>query len=355
MTLTPMNIAIVGVGYWGPKLVKIFQSIPGVSVAVLCDLNQELLSRVGNECGLSDHLTTDFDALLRDEERRFEIDAVILATPPKTHYELAKKALGAGKHVFVEKPLATEYAGAQELAEISQASGRTLFVDHTFCYDEVFGEIRKKIIQGDLGAISYARFSWLGARQKEHGPDVLWDSGPHAYAAFQFLMGRRPIRVSMRRFASLPGDIASALAGRIIFEGEEEGKESFADIVLAWKDQTVDGYPVPKSAEVIIRGAREAIRYEGSFEKRSALVYAGRETVEIPHSPFAPAAFNAAPVPFAGVSYTDEPLKSACLAFIESIQNKKPPSTDGIFGSGVVRLLEAAARSSAENGRDVLL
>lgn len=350
--MSPINIAIVGVGYWGPKLVKIFQSIPSVSVAALCDLNQELLSRVGQECGLAERCTSDFDLLLQSDERPQKVDAVVLATPPGIHYELAKKALRAGKHVFVEKPLATRYAEAKELAEISREKRLTLFVDHTFCYDEVFGEIRKKIRAGDLGAISYARFSWLGARQKEHGPDVLWDSGPHAFAAFQFLIGKRPLRVSMKKFASLSSGVPSALAGRIFFEGDESGDEPFADILLAWKDQEIDGYSVPKSAEVIIQGAREAIRYEGSFEKRAAASWAGAHAVEISGSPFAPAAFNGEAVPFIGISYADEPLKSACYAFIESITNTKSPPTDGIFGGDVVRAIEAAARSLAKNGQD---
>lgn len=351
--MSPIRVAIVGVGYWGPKLVKIFQSIPAVSVEVLCDLNQELLSRVGQECGIGgDRLMADFDALVNGGAETHGTDAVILATPPATHYELAKKALRAGKHVFVEKPLAAEYSHAKELAEISREKRLTLFVDHTFCYDEVFVEIRKKITDGEVGAISYARFSWLGARQKEHGPDVLWDSGPHAFAAFQFLIGKRPIRVSMKKFVSLPSGVPSALAGRIFFESDKSGDEPFADILLAWKDQEIDGYSVPKSAEVIIQGVREAIRYEGSFEKRAAASYAGARAVEISGSPFAPVVFNGEAAPFSGISYTDEPLKSACYAFVESIKNQKPPPTDGIFGGDVVRIIEAAARSLAKNGQD---
>lgn len=342
-----LKIGIVGMGYWGPKLVPIFKSIPGVIVTQLCDLHQEKLERITKETTVEYPGTPDFEKLLRN------IDAVCIVTPPATHFELALKALLAGKHIFVEKPLAVKRQEVEELTRLGKEKKCILFVDHTFCYDEAFWKIQKIVQGGQLGNITNASFDWLGARQKEQGPDILWDSGPHAVAALVFLLGKKPKSISISTLQRLPNGIPSAMKGTVSFEDRASAR-----IVIAWKDQTIEGKAVGKSALVTVVGAKGAIVYEGSFGTRKALLYDNNVTLSKsshPLEPMIPLNDGKLAKPLDDLTYKDEPLKTACHAFIKAIREEQPPITDGNFGAKVVEILEAAETSAKENGREILL
>lgn len=324
-----VKIGVVGLGYWGPKLVETFGKIKEARVSVLCDLNPELLSGVSQSTGIPG--TASFRGMLHDAS--LAPDAVVIATPPRTHFSLALEALEYGKHVFVEKPLTTSLIQAEQLTVLAQKRGLVLFVDHTFCFDKVFEALQRMVRGGEFGYLESSKFEWLGARPKPQGPDVLWDSGPHAFSALYYLLGKLPCRVSARPLAFLPSGVLSALSARAEFDDGTAG-----EIFLAWKDQIILGKDVEKAARVTLQGAKREITYEGSFGKRQALCSEGGRSFPLP-----------------GVTYEDEPLRSACEAFVRAVADGKPAVTDGAFGGSIVRILETAERSVREGGSAISL
>ncbi|MDO8589684.1 MAG: Gfo/Idh/MocA family oxidoreductase [bacterium] len=344
-----VNLGIVGLGYWGPKLIDKFQSIPQAKVTVICDLDPGLLGEAEKVSGIKG--TTKISELL--DNSKHQVDAVIVVTPPATHLDIARQVLEAGKHVYIEKPMTVTKKGAVLLNNLAKKKHLNIFIDHTFCHDAVFIEKRKLIDEGKLGEIYHSRFEWLGARAKPQGPDVLWDSGPHAFSSMLFLIGKKPVSLHMNIIERIPDtQTPSALEGEVHFE---DGTRS--EIKLAWKDQTVRGLHVPKAARASIVGKEKTIIYEGSFAGRTARIYPTEES----YSPSR--ALDACIEDFLGgkgdelpgVSYDDEPLKSACAAFIDLILSNKVPVTDGFFGEQVVHLLEKASESMRSRGRHISL
>jgi len=316
-----LRVGIVGLGYWGPKLVEIFKGL-GV-LEVICDLREDLLAEVSTKSGIRG--VTDFSKMLD------EVDAVVLTTPPATHYKLAKEALEKGKHIFVEKPLTTSTKEADELVATARKQGKILFVDHTFCYDGVLRKLRERISAGEFGKVKSSKFEWLGARQKQEGPDVLWDSGPHAYAALYFLLGKTPLKISATKLLSLDTGVLSALSAEASFDDGSSAK-----ILLAWQNQKLFGKDVEKAARVVLDCEKKHVEFEGSFATRQASIGNSNEAGELETI-----------IPESG----DNPLKSACQAFLDAINSGKNAVSDGKFGSTVVQMLEATGESLASGSR----
>jgi predicted dehydrogenase len=338
-----VNISIVGLGYWGPKLIDKFQSLPDVAVTRLCDTREDLVQKFSAEHGIPG--VASLDELLRDSS---DIDGVVIAVPPQAHFKVAKKVLEAGKHVFVEKPLAMKKEDADKLVELAKERNCILFVDHTFCFDKVVQKIRQLHNSGDLSHVQYARFDWLGARPKERGPSVLWDSGPHAFSMLLFLLNKKPISISMRVVGRLANGIPSAVMGRVSLE---DG--SSADIALAWKDQIVFEKQIPKTARISLVGSKQSVMYEGSFGSRISLVHAKPVTVSHEPHDFDREIFpikHKETKPLDGACYEDEPLKAACVAFVNAIRTGKTHISDGLFGARVVLMLEAVEQSMSSGG-----
>ncbi len=315
-----VKLAIVGLGYWGPKLVEIFLADEKAEVRVLCDSEWRALSRA-----VYQHQVTGVSSLERALER--DVDALIIATPPQTHAALVRKVLEAGKHVFVEKPLATSYEDAYSLKRLAEEKKLVLFVDHTFCYDEVL--LKTRGLMGEVleGVVYDSRFEWLGARPKPNGPDVLWDSGPHAVSALLFLLGKWPREVSAQVMSRLPNGTAASLQSSLLLQDGTNAK-----ILLAWSGENFDGKPVEKACRILLKGAPADIEYEGSFSRRGvSLIIDGLRT----------------PI---GMNLHSEPLKAACRAFLGAIMEKTHILTDGAFGTEVVAILEKI-QQAAESGK----
>lgn len=345
---TKIKIGIVGLGYWGPKLVEKFLNLPGVRIEVVCDKDEKLLSEISVKHNI--YGTRSFDELLSDASSHF-VDAIVVATPPDTHFTLVKKALERNKHVFVEKPLAVNSADAVELASLAKEKRKVLFVDHTFCYDEAFKKIKEMADKNEFGEIVRARFDWLGARSKENGPSVLVDSGPHAFAAMNYFIKDKPHTISMKVIGRLSGGVPSAMVGKAMFDGGR-----FAEVTLMWKDQVIDEKPVPKAARVSLVGTDKAVVYEGSFGSRSAVIHEKPIFLNASSHPLDELVVVQdfkKPVSLEGLTYKDEPLKAACEAFIKAIQGETKAVSDGLFGVEVVKILEAAAKSADKDGEPV--
>ena len=330
-----LRIGVLGLGYWGPKLAKNFVSVKGVCVSAVCDQRSELLQAV-RQILPDAFATTDYAEMLSGDR----VDAVAVVTAPQQHFDPVKRALESGKHVFVEKPLAVSYAEAVALKDLAAAARLVLMTDHTFCYDLAFARIRDALIQGELGAVRFARMEWLAAREKAAGPDVLWDSGPHAVAALQYFFGLDRGEVSFNEVGRLPGGVLAAAQGSL------RSAAVAAELEIAWAGQCLRSKPVAKAARVTLFGDRATLVYEGSFGSRKAQVI----PCALPHDWRWGMDTPKPAAPMAGLSYDDQPLVNACSAFAAAVAGQAPCITDGSFATGVVAVLEAAQRSLQSGG-----
>src|SRR5262245_39908698 len=250
------SIAIAGVGYWGKNLLRTFRHLPDARVTALCDLDADRLSAARKEhTGL--RCTDDFARLIA----RDDVDAVVIATPPSRHHAMALAALRAGKHVWVEKPLALTAADGQELVETARASGRTLFVDETFLYDPLVREMKRLIDTGALGEVFHLPFERLGMGRIRRDSNVWWNSAPHDLSILFHLVPRRlrEIRLSLHTYLQ-PG-----IADMAVCDLDLEGGVT-AHVYLSWLHPE-------KTATVTVVGRDRMLAYEGRFEKRGITLF----------------------------------------------------------------------------------
>src|SRR3954467_12357268 len=182
-----VNVGLVGLGYWGPNLLRGLFELQDVEVSYICDLDPERLERFGRRYP-SARPTRDFENLLADPH----VDAVVIATPVFTHFGPASRALQAGKHVFVEKPLASTSAEAGELLELADSMDRAIMCGHTFLYSPAVREGKRIIQSGDLGEIYFISSSRVNLGLHQRDVSVVWDLGPHDFSILLYWMDEMP-------------------------------------------------------------------------------------------------------------------------------------------------------------------
>src|SRR5262249_55473491 len=250
------SIAIVGVGYWGKNLLRTFGRLSGARVTTLCDLDPERLAAARAEHP-DLRCTDDFDALIT----RDDVDAMVIATPPSRHHVMALAALRAGKHVWVEKPLALAAAEGRELVDAAATAGRVLFVDETFIYDPLVREMKRLIDAGGLGDVMHLSFERLGMGRIRRDSDVWWNSAPHDLSILFHLVPRAVTAIRLHEHTYLQQGIADMA----VCDLELEGGVS-AHIYLSWLHPE-------KTAKVVVVGRERMLAYEGRFEKRGITLY----------------------------------------------------------------------------------
>jgi predicted dehydrogenase len=185
-----MKIGIIGYGYWGPNIVRNFHSANGASVGMVCDMNQQALKKL-KKIFPDIQVTTSPDELIKSPD----IDAVAVITPVFTHYELAKKALQQGKHVFVEKPFTSNSKEAEDLIELAEKKKLKIMVDHTFLYTGSVRRIKQLIDDSVMGDLFYFDSMRVNLGLFQHDVNVIWDLAPHDLAIMVYLMGEVPTGV----------------------------------------------------------------------------------------------------------------------------------------------------------------
>ncbi|UCH84192.1 MAG: Gfo/Idh/MocA family oxidoreductase, partial [Candidatus Latescibacterota bacterium] len=186
-----LRVGVIGCGYWGPNLVRNFSQLPESEVAACADLDGNRLARM-DVLYPKINKTKDYSELLADDE----ISAIVVATPPETHIKIAMDALNAGKHVFVEKPLATSSADCESLLETAKKSNLTLMVGHTFVYTAAVKKIKDVIDSGELGDILYINTTRVNLGIFQEHINVVWDLAPHDVSILNYILDGRPDEVS---------------------------------------------------------------------------------------------------------------------------------------------------------------
>ena len=337
MTASQVGVGIVGLGYWGSTLLRTFGAAAQARVAALCDGDEAQLARAA-EKHPGAWRTPSFDALLA----RDDVDAIVVATPPSRHHAMALAALQAGKHVWVEKPLALTAADGRELVDAAAAGDRILFVDETFLYDPLVREMRRLIADDALGRVLHLSFERLGMGRIRRDSDVWWNSAPHDVSILLHLVPERVVATRLHLHAHLqPG-----IADMAVCDLELESGAS-AHVYLSWLNPE-------KTAKVVVIGDRRMLAYEGRFEKRGITMY----EYTLDRRP--PVGGGAPIIPvdrFAGqpleIAAGREPLAIAADHFLESVLAGSEPLTSGARSLRVVEVLEAAARGATRGGRAV--
>jgi predicted dehydrogenase len=329
------RVGVVGLGYWGPNLLRVLSERDDVELAWMCDLDAERLARIGRRYPTA-RQTQKFNDLLADDA----LEAIMIATPVFTHYHLARSSLQAGKHTFVEKPLAPSTEEADELMRLADEVDRCLMCGHTFLYSppvRAVGDMLREGVLGDLYFITSSRVN-LGLHQRD--VSVIWDLGPHDFSILLSWLGELPSSVrASGRAAVVPGiyDVA--------FVTLEFPSGVLANVELSWLAPS-------KLRRTVLVGSERMVVYEdGSPESvrvfDHGVVYEDPETFGQYHL-----SYRTGDITSPRLS-SEEPLATQLEAFLSRWDAANRDVADLALARDVVTLLEAADRSLAEGGATV--
>ena len=329
-------VGVVGCGYWGPKLIRNFQSIPGAHLQIIADLRPDRLEHVQGLYPMV-QTTTSFEHLLETS-----IEAVALATPVRTHYEMARQALLCGKHVLVEKPLTCSAAEAEDLIALARSQNVRLMVGHTFVYNPAVEYLRDYIRRGDLGDVYYISATRvnLGIFQKDI--NVIWDLAPHDVSILLFLLALEPTRVSTRGANYVQRGIEDVAFVTLYFPNGV-----MADVRVSWLDPC-------KIRRITVVGSKKMIVYDDVEPNEKIRIY-DKGVDKPPYSDTMEEfrlSYRQGDITTPAIPGT-EPLQIECESFLESIRTGAASRSDGHAGLQVVRILEAAQRSLANDGQAI--
>ncbi len=334
-----LRIAVVGYGYWGPNLVRNFQELPEAEVVAVSDLRPERLAQVHARYPTI-RTAADIQSVLDDPT----VDAVVIATPVSTHFPLALQALRAGKHVLVEKPVASSSSEAQQLIEEAAKRRLTLMVDHTFVYSGAVGKIRDLLVQQRLGEILYYDSVRVNLGLVQHDVDVLWDLAVHDLSIMDFVLDQRPTAVSATGVQHVQGRPASMAYLTCHFDGY-----LLAHFHVNWLA------PV-KIRRTMIGGTKQMILYDDLEPSEKIRVYDKGVTVSShPEDAYQLLVGYRTGDMWAPQVGLTEALHTEAAHFVECVTRGLTPRTDGEVGLRLVRILEAATKSLGEQGRVVQL
>ncbi len=321
----PIRLGVTGLGYWGPNLARNFAAIPGCELAWLCDASEQARARLGPSFPGA-RATADLDDLLNDPE----LDAVALATPVPTHAELAMRVAEAGKHCFVEKPLATTAADAERAVAAAERAGRILMVGHLLEYHPAVDTLKELVDGGELGSLYYLYGNRLNLGKLRADENALWSLGAHDVSVMLHLTGEAPeecsahgesyVREGVQDVVFCYLRFPSGIVAHLHLSWLDPHKERRLTVVGARRMATFDDMQIEGKLTVYDKGFDEDARSWGEYITRSG-------------ESFSPRIANV------------EPLRVECEHFVECIRTGATPRSDGHSGLRVVRVLEQLQRS----------
>lgn len=334
-----INIGVIGYGYWGPNIVRNFSEASASRVVAVSDLIGDRLARARGRYPTI-QTTEDYRELFADKT----IDAIIIATPVSTHFDLAMQALHAGKHVLVEKPLTASTEQGERLLEEASRCKRILMVDHTFVYTGAVRKIKELVEKGDLGQLYYYDSVRVNLGLFQHDVNVLWDLAVHDLSIMDFVLAARPCSVAATGIAHIPGQPKDVAYLTCFFE-----TNLIAHFHVNWLA------PV-KIRRTLIGGDKRMIVYDDLEPSEKVKVYDKGITLnngqEGRYQLLVGYRTGDMWAPQLG---TTEALRLEAEHFLDCVEHGKQPLTDGCVGLRVVRILEAATHSLAQRGRPVEL
>jgi predicted dehydrogenase len=323
----PVRVAVVGLGYWGPNLVRVLHDVPEALVVAACDLDERRLTAIGRRFpGI--RLTSSFEQILADDG----INAVAIATSVSTHYPLALAALEAGKHVFVEKPMASSSADAEHLCGIADQHGLTLMPGHTFLYSPPVNVVKELIDSGALGEIYFVSSSRVNLGLHQSDVSVIWDLGPHDFSILRYWLGESPVQVAAMGRACI---VAGTPDVAFVNLGYPSG--AIAHVELSWLAPS-------KLRRTAVVGSEKMVVYDDTSNEPVRIFDSG---VSLPD----PETFGEYKLTYRTGDIVSpaiapvEPLRLELSDFCRAVISGIPARSDATLGLEVVRTIEAVERS----------
>jgi len=330
-----IGVGVIGYGYWGPNLVRTFSKAQGSVVRHICDLSSERLERAKRRYPTAE-TTIDYREVLRNPS----VDAVAVATLLSSHYSIALEALKAGKHVWLEKPLAATSDQACRLIEEANRRNRVLMVDHIYVYNNAVNIIRQLVQADDLGEVFYYDSVRVNLGMFHHDINVLWDLAVHDLSIMDHVLSQRPKAVSAHGISHYPGQPENTAYLTLFFDGN-----MIAHIHVNWLA------PV-KVRYTLLGGSRKMIVYDDLEPSEKVKVYDCGIMVKDDPESIHKALYNyrTGDMTAPRVEIT-EPLRVAVDHFLDCIVHSRQPITDGKAGLWLIQILEGATRSMNDKGR----
>ena len=331
------NVGVIGVGYWGPNLVRNFMTNSKTRVLVCCDLKEERLGFMQN---LYPKIKTTQN--YNDIVENSDLNLIVICTPVDTHYEIAKAALESGKHVLIEKPMTSSTRQAEELIDLANKKNLRIFIDHTFLFTGAIQKIKDLIRAGEIGDIYYFDSVRINLGLFQHDVNVLWDLAPHDISIMQYLLAKEPVSV-----------VATGA------DHTGSGLENVAYLTVYFTDNLIAHFhtnwlsPV-KIRQTLIAGSKKMVVWDDNQPSDKLKIYdKGIEVIKSAHD-----VYNMLVQYRTGDMYSPKISGREALAtevdhIVDCLDGKVKPIADGHSGMQVVRILEVAQESIKNRGREI--
>ncbi len=333
----PLRFGLIGLGYWGPNLLRVLADMPGAEVAWICDLDPARLERFGRRYPMAAR-TTDVEELFDDPE----LDAVLIATPVFTHYDLVSRSLRAGKHTFVEKPLASSSEDASRLLALAELEERTLMCGHTFVYSPPVRAVKSLLDRGELGRVFFVSSSRVNLGLHQPDVSVIWDLGPHDFSILLRWLDEMPTRVrAVGRDSIVPGIPDVAFVTLTYASG------IVANVELSWLAPS-------KLRRTVVVGSEKMVVYDDGAPEPvrvfdHGVVYKDPETFGEHQLSYRTGDILSPKID------SSEPLMEELRDFAAAIRSGGETVASARMARDVVTLAEAADRSLQEGGAEVVI
>jgi UDP-2-acetamido-3-amino-2,3-dideoxy-glucuronate N-acetyltransferase len=325
-----MRIAVVGAGYWGANLVRVFHQLGALEA--ICDFSGERLTRLADQYP-DVRMVASYDAVLEDPA----IDAVVIATPAERHYDMARQALTAGKDVYVEKPLTLHCEEAEALTNLAQRQKRILMVGHLLEFHPAVVRLQELIDEGELGRLEYIYSNRLNLGKVRREENALWSFAPHDISVILLLVKQMPIQVTATGGTYLQPNVADVTVSTMLFD-----RGVRAHLFVSWL------HPF-KEQKLVVVGERRMAVFDDIRKTEKLQLY--DKKIDLVNGQFVVEKPAAQTIDFS----PEEPLSLECRHFLECIETRRTPKTDGHDGWRVLKVLEASQRSLSMNGEPVQL
>lgn len=338
MSNDQVSVGVVGVGGWGKNLARNYSQMREARLKYLCDLDERKLAAVHAQFQ-AERATTRFDELLADPA----LDAVIIATTGPTHYTLCKRALEAGKDVYVEKPFVLSVPEAEELVALAAERKSVLMVGHLLEYHPVVQKLKEMIEKGELGKIRYIYSQRLNLGTVRMDENALWNFAPHDISVILHLLGTNPTDVSARGQSYLQKGIED-----VVFLAINFGDQAMGHVHVSWLDPH-------KTRRLTIVGSKRMAVFDDLEPNEKLKIYDKGAEISTDYDTFAEYVglrFGDITVPYIRVG---EPLRIECEHFLRCVRERTQPLSDGQDGLRVVKVLQAASDSLRQNGAPVAI
>jgi predicted dehydrogenase len=332
MPIEPVRVAVVGLGYWGPNLLRCVHEAPESELVWACDLRRDALEAVSRRYPAV-KVTTHVEKALDDET----VDAVIVATPVSTHFSLAAASLAMGKHVLVEKPLAASAREALDLIDLAHGQDRLVMPGHTFLYSPPVEMVRSLIAGGELGEIYFVSMSRVNLGLHQPDVSVVWDLGPHDFSILRYWLGESPCAVSARSRSCVVPDTPD-----VAFVNLDFPSDVIAHVELSWLAPS-------KLRRTTVVGSSKMVVYDDTSSEPVRVFDSGVMLKD-------PASFGEYRLTYRTGDIVSprvdaaEPLSREIADFCRAVRTGSAPRSTAELGLEVIRIIEAVDESLARNG-----